>query len=98
VQTDVYIINGLPIPETFWTEIVGRYRRILTIEDGLIGNLESGLRGFAALASSHLGATGVELRHFGITDPRIAPSDHFVQVWEHFQMTEETLVATVLSD
>lgn len=96
IQTDVIIINGLPVPPTFWTDIASRYRRILTIEDGLIGDAESGLRGFAGLASSHLCGTGVELKHFGITDPHIAPSDHYVQVWEHFQITEAALVAAIL--
>ncbi len=98
IQTDVYIINGLPIPPSFWSELASRYRRILTIEDGLIGNGESGLRGFAGLVASQLNSSGMKLAHFGITDPRIAPSDHFVQVWEHFQMTEAALLAALRSD
>ncbi len=96
--TDVFIINGLPIPPTFWPELAGRYRRIVTIEDGLIGTIDSGLRGFAAHVAGQLFGTGVELRHFGITDPRIAPSDHFNQVWEHFGMTESALVAALRSE
>jgi transketolase C-terminal domain/subunit len=96
VQTDVYIINGLPIPKNFWNELGSRYRRILTIEDGLIGYGVSGLRGFAALASSQLYGSGADLKHFGITDPRIAPSDHFVPVWAHFGMTDEALAAAIL--
>jgi transketolase N-terminal domain/subunit/transketolase C-terminal domain/subunit len=93
VPADVYIINGLPVPMSFWSEIADRYRRVVTIEDGLIGDLDSGLRGFAGLVSSHLCDRGVELRHLGITDPRVAPSDHFVEVWKHFHLTEEALTA-----
>jgi transketolase C-terminal domain/subunit len=92
VPTDVVVINGLPIPTTFWSELARQYRRILTIEDGLIGTLESGLRGFAAHVAGHLYGSPVDLKHFGITDPRSAPSEHYVKVWEHFQMTDDVLL------
>ena len=98
VPTDVCIINGLPIPPTFWTELASRYRRILTIEDGLIGTLNSGLRGFAAHVVGQLYGSGLKLKHFGISDPRIAPSEHFGEVWKHFQMTEEALAAALQNE
>jgi transketolase N-terminal domain/subunit/transketolase C-terminal domain/subunit len=96
LPTDVFIVNGLPIPMPFWRDLTGRYRRILTIEDGLIGTIESGLRGFAAHVASQLYGSGVELYHFGITDPRVAPSDHFGKVWEHFQMTDDAMLHCLL--
>jgi transketolase N-terminal domain/subunit/transketolase C-terminal domain/subunit len=91
VKTDAYVINGLPVQEAFWEELTRRYRHVVTIEDGLIGTPESGLRGFAALVASELYGSNVQLDHFGITDPRVAPSDHYLQVWEHFGMTEQAL-------
>lgn len=96
VPTDVYIINGLPLPTDFLAKLAKQYKHVITIEDGLIGNDESGLRGFAALVSSHLASSGVTLKHFGITDPSVAPSDHYSVVWEHFQMTEAALTAALL--
>jgi hypothetical protein len=92
----VHVVNGFPLPAAFFTDLARRYRRILTIEDGLIGNPASGVRGFAGLAATHLGGSGVRLDHFGICDPQVAPSEHFVQVWEHFGLTEEALVSALL--
>ncbi len=33
---------------------------------------------------------------FGIVDPTIAPSETFVDVWEHFGMTEAGLLRVIL--
>ncbi len=97
VATDVYIVNGFPLDESFLPGLAGRYRRIVTIEDGLIGTVGSGLRGFAGHVASTLAGGGVQLEHLGIVDPQIAPSDHFVQVWEHYGMTEAKLTSTLLA-
>jgi len=70
---------------------------VITIEDGLIGTVDSGLRGFAGLAASHLYGSGIPMDHFGIIDPGVAPSDHFVKVWEHYGMTVEALTASILA-
>jgi len=94
----VHVVNGFPLPAAFFTDLARRYRRILTIEDGLIGNPASGARGFAGFAAAHLGGTDVRLEHFGICDPQVAPSEHFVQVWEHFGLTEDALVSALLAD
>ena len=91
--TDAIIVNGFPVPGLFFDEVAARYRRVVTIEDGLIGNSDSGLRGFAGLAASHLASRGVTLAHLGITDPQIAPSEDYRTVWEHFGMTTEALLA-----
>jgi transketolase N-terminal domain/subunit/transketolase C-terminal domain/subunit len=93
---DVYVINGFPLPESFMGEIRGKYQRVLTLEDGLIGTPAAGLRGFAAFAAGELYGSGVDLAHFGIADPQIAPSESFMQVWEHYGMTEEHLVAALI--
>jgi transketolase N-terminal domain/subunit/transketolase C-terminal domain/subunit len=96
LPTDVYVINGFPVPESFFAGIASRYSRVLTIEDGLIGTVDSGLRGFAGYAVSQLYRSGITLEHFGITDPGVAPSDHFIQVWEHYGMTTAALAASIL--
>jgi transketolase N-terminal domain/subunit/transketolase C-terminal domain/subunit len=92
---DVFIANGLPLDVAFLRGLPGRYERVVTVEDGLIGNLESGLRGFAAFVSTHLAGTGVELEHAGISDPRIAPSDDYRKVWDHFGLTAEGIAGLI---
>ena len=67
----------------------------MTVEDGLIGDTQSGTRGFAGLVATSVAGSGVRLAHLGITDPRIAPSEHFVKVWEHFGITEDALLAAI---
>ena len=94
--TDVYIINGLPLTDDFFSKVVAGYDNIITIEDGAIGTINSGLRGFAAFVNSQISGLSDNknrnLKHFGIVDPRIAPSEHFFDVWKHFGMTKEGLV------
>ncbi|HUQ86758.1 MAG TPA: hypothetical protein VM096_04310, partial [Vicinamibacterales bacterium] len=70
--------------------------RVLTLEDGLIGTPQSGLRGFAGLAATSLQSSGTAMHHFGIVDPRIAPSETFQEVWEHFGMTEAHMLRVLL--
>jgi transketolase len=94
VPVDVHVINGFPLDEAFINSLPGRrYDRLLTIEDGLIGTTGAGLRGFAAYLSGRYAGCGLRLDHFGIVDPHIAPSDHYVQVWEHYGMTADAIVA-----
>ena len=68
----------------------------MTLEDGLIGTKEAGLRGFAAFIAGRLAGCGVTLDHQGITDPRIAPSETFQEVWAHYGMTADALAARLL--
>ena len=96
VPTDAYVINGFPLADDFFEGIASRYTRVLTIEDGLIGTPESGLQGFAGLAASHLQSAGVQTHHFGIVDPSVAPSESFLELWEHFGMTEAHLLQALL--
>ena len=96
VPVDAYVINGFPLAEDFFDQIASRYTRVLTLEDGLIGTPESGLRGFAGLVSTSLESAPIALHHFGIVDPRIAPSETFPELWEHFGMTEAQLLRVLL--
>jgi transketolase N-terminal domain/subunit len=96
VAADVYVINGFPVADDFFDDIASRYTRIITLEDGLIGTPQSGLRGFAGLAASKLQSSGVSMQHFGIVDPAVAPSETFDQVWEHFGISEKHLLDALL--
>ncbi len=92
---DVFIVNGLPLDTAFLRGLPGRYERVVTVEDGLIGNLDSGLRGFAAFVATHLAGSGVALEHAGLSDPRIAPSDDYRKVWDHFGLTAEGIAGLI---
>ena len=91
VPVDVHVVNGFPIEDATIETFGSRYTRILTIEDGLIGTVDAGLRGFAAYAAGKLAGRGIRVEHCGIVDPRIAPSETFQEVWAHFGMTAEAL-------
>ena len=93
---DVYVVNGFPIEGDFLETLPDRYSRVATLEDGLIGTPEAGLRGFAAYAAGKLAPRGVTLEHFGIVDPRIAPSDTFQEVWKHFGMTADGIAERLI--
>src|SRR5262245_42298007 len=95
VHADVYVINGFPLPEGFIDGLAARYKKVITLEDGLIGTVDSGLRGFAGYVSSGLYGSNVALDHFGIIDPQIAPSDHFFEVWQFYGMTEERIAKSI---
>ncbi|MDR1990799.1 MAG: hypothetical protein LBQ09_11295 [Acidobacteriaceae bacterium] len=94
---DVYVVNGLPLAPGFLDGLAARYTRVVTVEDGLIGTVDSGLRGMAGLVASTLAVSGVSLAHIGILDPQIAPSEHFVKVWEHYGITESAILSAVLA-
>ena len=98
VPTDAYVVNGFPIEDGFLAGLASRYTRVLTIEDGLIGTPDAGLQGFAGVVASSLINAGVSLHHFGIVDPCIAPSDTFVEVWEHFGISEKHLLDVLLEN
>jgi transketolase N-terminal domain/subunit len=95
IFADAIVVNGFPLADSFFADIATRYARVITLEDGLIGTVESGLRGFAALAASQLYRSRVDLDHFGITDPGVAPSEHFHKVWEHYGMTTAALIQSI---
>ena len=91
VAVDVHVINGFPIENGTIEAFASRYTRIMTLEDGLIGTVDAGLRGFAAYAAGKFAGRGIRVEHCGIVDPRVAPSETFQEVWAHFGMTAEAL-------
>lgn len=94
---DVYVVNGFPIDGDFLETLPDRYSRVVTLEDGLIGTPDAGVRGFAALAAGKLAQSGVALDHLGIVDPRIAPSETFQEVWAHFGITADAIAERLTS-
>lgn len=96
LPTDAYVINGLPLPETWLEKAAAKYAGgLVTIEDGLIGTPGSGIRGFAGLVRTAAAGRPVPLAHLGINDPRVAPSDGHHEVWAHFGITRDELIARV---
>ena len=94
--TDVYIINGLPIPPTQLSSLFVKYTDgIVTVEDSLTATSTIGLRGFAGLISSAAYLHGIPLNHIGITDPRIAPSEGHIETWAHFGITTNAIIDAV---
>jgi transketolase C-terminal domain/subunit len=89
---DVYVVNGLPLPEGFLDGIFGQYDGVVTVEDGIIGTRCTGVRGFAGLVLSSASNSGTRTEHIGIVDPRIAPSEGHDEVWEHFGLTTATII------
>jgi hypothetical protein len=37
----------------------------------------------------------IDLDHFGIIDPGVAPPDHFHKIWEHYGMTTAALIQSI---
>jgi transketolase C-terminal domain/subunit len=96
--TDVHVVNGLPLPPNALADWARQYPEgMVTVEDGLIGTPDSGIRGFAALVAGAAWGHGVPAAHVGITDPRVAPSEGHLEVWEHFGITAAALVDAVRS-
>jgi transketolase C-terminal domain/subunit len=93
---DVYVANGFPLDDEFLAGFAGRYSRVLTLEDGVIGTPDAGVRGFAAFVAGKLGGQGIALEHLGIVDPRIAPSETFQEVWAHFGMTADAIAQRLM--
>jgi len=94
--TDVYVVNGFPLPDDVLPGLFEKYPGgIVTIEDSIIATRGTGLRGFAGVVSSAAQGTGVPVDHVGIVDPRIAPSDGHMEVWEHFGITTDALIEAV---
>ncbi|MEW6360255.1 MAG: thiamine pyrophosphate-dependent enzyme [Planctomycetota bacterium] len=94
--TDVYVVNGFPLPGDTLPKIFEKYRGgVVTIEDGIIATRGTGLRGFAAVVAGAAYGTGAPTDHIGIVDPRVAPSEGHMEVWAHFGITKDALVQAV---
>lgn len=95
-RADVHIVNGLPLPGGALEQLVRRYPRgVVTIEDGLIGAADAGVRGFAGLVAAVAVDNKIPAAHIGITDPTTAPSEGHMETWAHFGITTQALVAAV---
>lgn len=95
-NVDVHIINGLPLPGGTLARLFDRYPAgMVTVEDGLIAAPEIGLRGFAGLVRTAAYGHTLPLKHIGIVDPRVAPSDGHLETWDHFGITKEAIVRAV---
>ncbi len=93
---DAVIVNGFPLPKGWLNEMFKRYPEgLVTIEDGIIGCMNSGIRGLAGVVRSASAGRNVPVGHVGIQDPRIAPADGHMEVWEHFGITTDALVEAV---
>ncbi len=91
-KVDVHIVNGLPLAPGALRRLVRRYSRgVVTVEDGLIGTVDAGLRGFAGLVAAVAADQRVPAAHVGITDPTIAPSEGHMETWAHFGITSQVL-------
>ena len=96
IPVDVHVVNALPFDEGQLEALMERYPAgVVTVEDGLIGNAASGLRGFANIVASVPSDTPTD--HVGIVDPRIAPAEGHYELWDHFGITTETLIKAVKS-
>ena len=94
---DVYVVNGLPLPNDFLDDIFAQYHGVVTVEDGIIGTRYTGVRGFAGLVLSAASQTDSKTEHVGIVDPRIAPSEGHEEVWEHFGLTSNAIAEAAKS-
>ena len=96
LQVDAFILNGFPLGKGQLAGLLEKYPDgVVTIEDGLIGTPETGIQGVAGVVAGVAGLVGVPVAHIGIVDPRIAPSDGHLEVWEHFGITAEALAEAV---
>ncbi|HNW93756.1 MAG TPA: thiamine pyrophosphate-dependent enzyme, partial [bacterium] len=96
LPTDVFVINGLPLGAGWLDKVLADYPGgVVTIEDGLIGTPASGWRGLAGVVAADAAAEQVPFNAIGITDPTLAPSEGFAEVWEHFGITQAALVQAV---
>ena len=96
-KADIYVINGLPLPNDFLSNIFDKYDNVVTAEDGIIGTRDCGIRGFASMVISAASNTNTKTEHIGIIDPKIAPSEGHEEVWEHFGITASAIVSAVKS-
>ena len=95
---DAWAVNGLPLDpgrlDAFFAQYPGG---LVTLEDGLIGTPEQGMRGFAGLVRGAAHGRGIPLQHLGITDPRVAPADGHLELWQYFGIDVPSALAAIRS-
>ena len=77
--------------------IIASLSKLAAHTSGIIGTRCTGVRGFAGLVLSAASDSGTKTEHVGIVDPRIAPSEGHDEVWEHFGITSDAIVAAAKS-
>jgi len=93
---DAWAINGLPLAKDRLAGLFDRYPEgIVTVEDGLIGTPEDGIRGFAGIVRGAAYGRSLPLLHLGITDPRIAPSAGHMELWNYFGIDADAALAAL---
>jgi transketolase C-terminal domain/subunit len=98
IAADAWVVNGLPLEEGRLEALFKQYPEgLVTIEDGLIGTPEKGIRGFAGLVRGAAYGRKLPLVHLGITDPRIAPAEGHLELWHYFGIDAPAAVAAVKS-
>lgn len=98
LAADAWVINGLPLEEHRLENLFKQYPDgLVTIEDGLMGTPETGIRGFAGLVRGAACGKKIPLVHLGITDPRIAPSEGHLELWQYFGIDAPSAIAAVKS-
>lgn len=96
LAVDAWVVNGLPLDAGRLEALFKQYPEgLVTIEDGLIGTPESGLRGFAGLVRGAAFGKKLPLVHLGIVDPRIAPAEGHLELWQYFGIDVPSAVAAV---
>ena len=96
VAADAWVVNGLPLDEGRLEALFKQYPEgLVTIEDGLIGTPEKGIRGFAGLVRGAAHGKKIPLIHLGITDPRIAPAEGHLELWQYFGIDVSSAIAAV---
>ncbi len=98
IETDAWVVNGLPLDNGRLAALFKQYPEgLVTLEDGLIGSPEKGLRGFAGLVRGAAHGKKLPLVHLGITDPRVAPSEGHLELWQYFGIDVPSAIAAVRS-
>ncbi len=93
---DVHIINAFPIPPAELAALIQRYPKgLVTVEDGLVCHGTECLRGLAGIVAESAAAFNIPVDFIGITDPRIAPADGYLELWAHFGITKEAIAGAV---
>lgn len=96
LAVDVVVVNGFPLEAGALSALIGRYTEgLVTVEDGLIGTPATGIKGFASLVANAAYGSGLPLGHIGITDPRVAPSEGWVETWDHFGISADAIAEAV---
>jgi transketolase N-terminal domain/subunit/transketolase C-terminal domain/subunit len=96
LAADVHIINSLPLSLEALTELIKRYPDgVVTVEDGIISSGSTCLQGIAGLISNAAAPLDIPTDYIGIVDPRVAPADGYMELWEYFGISAPAIADAV---